>query len=61
MPRVMIVNVPVYFVILPETTYVILERLSQVRRISPTAAPGRCGCRGLVGYSDQQMDRQRRS
>jgi hypothetical protein len=33
MPRVMIANVPIYFVILPETTYVILERLSQVRRI----------------------------
>jgi hypothetical protein len=29
----MIANVPIYFVILPATTYVILERLSQVRRI----------------------------
>jgi hypothetical protein len=33
MPRVMIANVPLHFVILPETTYVLLERLSQVRRI----------------------------
>src|SRR6516165_9028634 len=33
MPRVMIANVPIYFVILPQTTYVIFERLSQVRRI----------------------------
>ena len=33
MPRVMIANVPIFFVILPGTTYVILERLSQVRRI----------------------------
>jgi hypothetical protein len=33
MPRVMIANVPLGFVIMPETTYVMLERLSQVRRI----------------------------
>jgi hypothetical protein len=33
MPRVMIANVPIYFVIMPQTTYVILERLSQVRRV----------------------------
>src|SRR5258708_6384853 len=33
MPRVMIANVPIYFVIMPETTYIILERLSQVRRV----------------------------
>lgn len=33
MPRVMIANVPIHFVILPDTTYVILERLSQVRRV----------------------------
>jgi hypothetical protein len=33
MPRVMIANVPIGFVITPETTYVMLERLSQVRRI----------------------------
>jgi len=33
MPRVMIANVPIGFVIMPETTYVMLERLSQVRRI----------------------------
>jgi hypothetical protein len=33
MPRVMIANVPIGFVVMPETTYVMLERLSQVRRI----------------------------
>jgi hypothetical protein len=33
MPRVMIANVPIGFVIMPEITYVMLERLSQVRRI----------------------------
>jgi hypothetical protein len=33
MPRVMIANVPIGFVIMPETSYVMLERLSQVRRI----------------------------
>src|SRR5262249_17903783 len=33
MPRVMIANVPIGFVIMPETTYVMLERLTQVRRI----------------------------
>jgi len=33
MPRVMIANVPLQFLILPETTYVLIERLSQVRRI----------------------------
>ena len=33
MPRVMIANVPIGFVTLPETTYVTLERLGQVRRI----------------------------
>jgi hypothetical protein len=33
MPRVMIANVPIGFVIMPEATYVMLERLSQVRRI----------------------------
>src|SRR4029453_14816511 len=33
MPRVMIANVPIGFAIMPETTYVMLERLSQVRRI----------------------------
>jgi hypothetical protein len=33
MPRVMIANVPIEFVIAPEATYVLLERLSQVRRI----------------------------
>jgi hypothetical protein len=33
MPRVMIANVPIQFVVMPETTYVIIERLSQVRRI----------------------------
>ena len=52
MPRVMIANVPIYFVILPATTYVILERLSQVRRIFtdgrawPAWLPG-----ASVGYS----------
>jgi hypothetical protein len=33
LPRVMIANVPIGFVIMPETSYVMLERLSQVRRI----------------------------
>ena len=33
MPRVMIANVPIQFLVMPETTYVALERLSQVRRI----------------------------
>jgi hypothetical protein len=52
MPRVMIANVPIHFVILPETTYVILERLAQVRRIFtdgrawPAQLPG-----SSVGYS----------
>jgi hypothetical protein len=52
MPRVMIANVPIYFVILPETTYVILERLAQVRRVFtdgrawPAQLPG-----ASVGYS----------
>jgi hypothetical protein len=52
MPRVMIANVPIYFVILPETTYVILERLSQVRRVFtdgrvwPAELPG-----ASIGYS----------
>jgi hypothetical protein len=52
MPRVMIANVPIYFVIMPETTYVILERLSQVRRVYtdgrgwPEPLP-----RSSVGYS----------
>jgi hypothetical protein len=52
MPRVMIANVPIFFVILPQTTYVILERLSQVRRIFtdgrgwPAQLPG-----ASLGYS----------
>jgi len=52
MPRVMIANVPIHFVILPQTTYVILERLAQVRRIFtdgrawPARLPG-----STVGYS----------
>jgi hypothetical protein len=52
MPRVMIANVPIYFVIMPETTYVILQRLSQVRRVYtdgrdwPARLPG-----SSVGYS----------
>jgi hypothetical protein len=33
MPRVMIATVPIEFLILPEITYVALERLSQLRRI----------------------------
>jgi hypothetical protein len=33
MPRVMIATVPFEFVILPEVTYIALERLSQVRRV----------------------------
>jgi hypothetical protein len=52
MPRVMIANVAIYFVIMPETTYVILERLSQIRRVYtdgrawPERLPG-----SSVGYS----------
>jgi hypothetical protein len=52
MPRVMIANVPIHFIILPQTTYVILERLAQVRRIFtdgrawPARLPG-----STVGYS----------
>ena len=48
----MIANVPIFFVILPDTTYVILERLSQVRRIFtdrrawPAQLPG-----SSLGYS----------
>jgi hypothetical protein len=33
MPRVMIATVPIQFLVMPEITYVIIERLSQVRRI----------------------------
>jgi len=33
MPRVMIATVPIEFLILPEITYIALERLSQLRRI----------------------------
>jgi hypothetical protein len=33
MPRVMIATVPIEFLVLPETTFVALERLSQLRRI----------------------------
>ena len=33
MPRVMIANVPIEFIVMPEITYVALERLSQLRRI----------------------------
>ena len=52
MPRVMIANVEIFFVIMPETTYVILERLSQIRRVYtdgrdwPAPLP-----RSSVGYS----------
>jgi hypothetical protein len=52
MPRVMIANVAIYFVIMPQTTYVILERLSQIRRVYtdgrawPAELPG-----STVGYS----------
>src|SRR5438045_6373409 len=35
MPRVMIATVPIEFIVLPEITYVALERLSQLRRIYP--------------------------
>jgi hypothetical protein len=51
MPRVMLALVPIFFVIVPET-YVILQRLSQVRRIFtdgrawPAQLPG-----ASVGYS----------
>jgi len=33
MPRVMIATIPIEFLIMPRTTYVALERLSQVRRV----------------------------
>jgi len=33
MPRVMIATIPIEFLILPQATYVALERLSQVRRV----------------------------
>jgi hypothetical protein len=52
MPRVMIANVEIFFVVMPATTYVILERLSQVRRVYtdgrdwPSPLP-----RSSVGYS----------
>jgi len=52
MPRVMIANVEIFFVIMPEATYVILERLSQIRRVYtdgrdwPAPLP-----RSSVGYS----------
>jgi hypothetical protein len=52
MPRVMIANVPIYFVIMPETTYVILQRLSQVRRVYTDGRgwPAQI-TRSTVGYS----------
>ncbi len=52
MPRVMIANVPIYFVITPDTTYVILERLSQIRRVYTDGRdwPARLP-RSSVGYS----------
>jgi hypothetical protein len=52
MPRVMLALEPIFFVIMPDTTYVILQRLSQVRRIFtdgrawPARLPGTS-----VGYS----------
>jgi hypothetical protein len=52
MPRVMLALEPIFFVILPETSYFIFERLSQVRRIFtdgrawPAQLPG-----ASVGYS----------
>src|SRR5262249_36592212 len=63
MPRVMIANVPIYFVILPATTYVILERLSQVRRIftdargGPARLPG-ASVRTIVPYMRGYIGRQ---
>lgn len=33
MPRVMIATIPIQFIVTPETTYVAIERLSQVRRV----------------------------
>jgi len=51
MPRVMIANVPIGFVIMPETTYVMLERLSQVRRIYTTDAAARTTQASSIGYS----------
>src|SRR5437763_1933039 len=52
MPRVMIAILAIQFVVLPDTTYVLLERLSQVRRIHtdgrawPAQLPG-----SSLGYS----------
>jgi hypothetical protein len=52
MPRLMLALEPIFFVTLPETTYVIFERLSQVRRVFtdgrawPATLPG-----ASVGYS----------
>lgn len=52
MPRVMMALEPIFFVILPETTYVIFERMNQLRRIFtdgrdwPAQLPG-----ASVGYS----------
>jgi hypothetical protein len=52
MPWVMLALEPIFFVILPDTTYVIFERLSQIRRIFtdgrawPAQLPG-----ASVGYS----------
>jgi len=52
MPRVMLALVPIQFLVMPDTTYVILQRLSQVRRIYtdgrawPAELPG-----AALGYS----------
>src|SRR2546423_13672928 len=52
MPRVMIANVPLHFVILPETTYVLLERLNHVSRIHTDARAWPAQLRPFpLGYS----------
>src|SRR5215469_10154576 len=52
MPRVMIANVPIYFITMPDTTYIILQRLSQIRRVytDGRAWPARL-LGSSVGYS----------
>jgi len=57
----MIANVPIAFVIMPETTYVMLERLSQVRRIYTDGRgwPVQLKASSL-GLLDRQMDRRGR-
>jgi hypothetical protein len=60
MPRVMLALEPIYFVILPDTTYVILQRLSQVRRIFTDGRRVAGTLAGDLGrLFDRQVDRHR--